>query len=455
MREEGPTRTSSTRGHCKLANKSGALPALSAPLQRGTWPKPANLRYSAIGMFTAVRLPSKRPGRVHSVEECLADFRAGKMVILMDDENRENEGDLCLAAEKVTPEAINFMTKYGRGLICLALTEERVRELGLSMMVAENRAPLGTAFTVSIDARHGITTGVSAADRAHTIRVAVREGTRPNDLVTPGHVFPLMARRGGVLVRTGQTEGSVDLARLAGLRPAAVICEIMKDDGTMARLPDLERFAATHNLKICTIADLVQYRLRHDSLVHRVAEAKLQSRYGGEFKIYVYHTDVDEGEHVALVKGDISPDEPVLVRAHAEFLPGDVFNMAEQNTAALLQESMRMIGEAGKGVIVYLRRQGRGAELAHLQRQMARNPSTDPETRQRAFRDYGIGAQILRDVGVRKIRLLSNYPRRLVSLPGYELEIVECVPIAVPGATTAKRTKRLGTSKSSSHRAGN
>lgn len=395
-------------------------------------------------MFTAVRLPPKRPGRVHSIEECLADLRAGKMVILMDDENRENEGDLCLAAEKVTPEAINFMSKYGRGLICLALTEERVRELGLPMMVAENRAPLGTAFTVSIDARHGITTGVSAADRAHTIRVAIRDGTRPGDLVVPGHVFPLMARRGGVLVRTGQTEGSVDLARLAGLRPAAVICEIMKDDGTMARLPDLERFAATHNLKICTIADLIQYRLRHDSLVHRVAEAKFESRFGGEFQIYVYHTDVDDGEHVALVKGEISPDEPVLVRAHAEFLPGDVFNMAEQNTAALLQESMRVIGEAGKGVVVYLRREGRGAELAHLKKQLARNPSTDPESRHRAFRDYGIGAQILRDVGVRKIRLLTNTPRRLVSLPGYGLEIVECVPIALegkPARATAKRAR--------------
>lgn len=382
-------------------------------------------------MFTAVRLPPKRPRRISPIEECLADLRAGKMVILMDDETRENEGDLCMAAEKVTPEAVNFMTKYGRGLICLTLTEERAQELGLSMMVEENRAPLGTAFTVSIDARHGITSGVSASDRAYTIRLAIRPGTRPTDFVVPGHVFPLVSRRGGVLVRTGQTEGSVDLARLAGLKPAGVICEIMKEDGTMARLPDLERFAAEHNLKICTIADLVQYRLRHDSLVHRVAEAKLQSRYGGEFRIYVYHTDVDEGEHVALVKGEIDPEEPVLVRAHAEFLPGDVFHMAEQNTAALLHRAMTIIGEAGKGVIVYLRREGRGAELAQLKKPSSRGPSTDPETRQRAFRDYGIGAQILRDLGVRKIRLLSNFPRRLVSLPGYGLEIVECVPIDV------------------------
>ncbi len=395
-------------------------------------------------MFTAVRLPSRRPKRTSPIEECLADLRAGKMIILMDDETRENEGDLCLAAEKVTPEAINFMTKYGRGLICLTLTEEHAHQLGLTMMVEENRAPLGTAFTVSIDAKHGIAAGVSAADRAHTIRAAIRPGARPTDFVVPGHVFPLIARRGGVLVRTGQTEGSVDLARLAGLKPAGVICEIMKEDGTMARLPDLERFAAEHNLKICTIADLVQYRLQHDSLVHRVAEAKLYSRYGGEFRIFVYHTDVDEGEHVALVKGEFDPEEPVLVRAHAEFLPGDVFQMAEQNTAALLHEAMRTIGEAGKGVIVYLRREGRGAELAQIKKAFARNPTTDPDSRQRAFRDYGIGAQILRDVGVRKIRLLSNFPRRLVSLPGYGLEIVECVPIhlhdtALENARTHRR----------------
>jgi 3,4-dihydroxy 2-butanone 4-phosphate synthase/GTP cyclohydrolase II len=367
------------------------------------------------------------------------------MIILMDDETRENEGDLCMAAEKVTPEAINFMTKYGRGLICLTITEERAHELGLTMMVEENRAPLGTAFTVSIDAKHGTTTGVSAADRAHTIRAAIRPGARPSDFIIPGHVFPLVARRGGVLVRTGQTEGSVDLARLAGLKPAGVICEIMKEDGTMARLPDLERFAAEHNLKLCTIADLVQYRLQHDSLVHRVAEAKLHSRYGGEFRIYVYHTDVDDGEHVALVKGEIRGDEPVLVRAHAEFLPGDVFGMAEQNTAALLHQAMRIIGEEGRGVIVYLRREGRGPEIAQLKKAFTRQPSTDPESRQRAFRDYGIGAQILRDLGVRKIRLLSNFPRRLVSLPGYDLEIVECVPIDVRAEQKASaRSGRKG-----------
>jgi len=411
-------------------------------------------------MFTTSLPLPKEPRPISRIEDAIADVRNGKMVILMDDESRENEGDLCVAAEKVTPEAINFMAKYGRGLICLALSEDRIRELGLGMMVAENRAPLGTAFTVSIDARRGIASGISAADRAATILTAINESTRPSDLIVPGHVFPLRARRGGVLVRTGQTEGSVDLARMAGLKPAGVICEIMKDDGTMARLPDLERFAATHDLKICTVADLIQYRLRCDSLVHRVAEARINSRYGGEFRIFVYHTDVDEGEHVVLLKGEIRPDEPVLVRAHAEFLPGDVFRMAERNTAALLHEAMRVIAKEGKGVVLYLRREGRGAEilqstgrLTRSQRQSARTPSTDPATRQREFREYGIGAQILRDVGVGKIRLLSNSARNLVSLPGYGLEILECVPLQLetrqqppPKAARAK-TQRTGTAR--------
>ncbi len=408
-------------------------------------------------MFTTFPRTRKRPRPISPIEDAIADIRNGKMVILMDDESRENEGDLCLAAEKVTPEAVNFMAKYGRGLICLTLTEERIRELGLNMMVAENRAPLGTAFTVSIDARRGITNGISAGDRATTILTAINDNTRPSDLLVPGHVFPLRARRGGVLVRTGQTEGSVDLARLAGLKPAGVICEIMKDDGTMARLADLERFAARHGLKICTVADLIQYRLRCDSLVHRVAEARINSRYGGEFRVFVYHTDVDEGEHVALLKGDINPDEPVLVRAHAEFLPGDVFRMAERNTAALLHEAMRMIAAEGKGVVLYLRREGRGAEIlesagkpTRSQRQAARTPSTDPTTRERDFREYGIGAQILRDIGVRKIRLLSNFPRNLVSLPGYGLEILECVPLQL--AATPKKRPRKAANHSKSAR---
>jgi 3,4-dihydroxy 2-butanone 4-phosphate synthase/GTP cyclohydrolase II len=405
-------------------------------------------------MFTTFRTPPQRPRPISPIEDAIADIKAGKMVILMDDEHRENEGDLCMAAEKVTPQAINFMARYGRGLICLALTERRISELGLGMMVAENRAPLGTAFTVSIDAARGIANGISAADRAVTIQTAIRDNGRPEDLVVPGHVFPLRARRGGVLVRTGQTEGSVDLARLAGLRAAGVICEIMKDDGSMARLPDLERFAATHGLKIYTVADLIQYRLRCDSLVHRVAEAKINSRYGGEFRIFVYHTDVDDGEHVVLVKGDINTDEPVLVRAHAEFLPGDVFRMAERDTGALLHEAMKLIAKEGKGVVLYLRREGRGAEIVHSgskrrpARGRSRAPSTDPTTQERDFREYGIGAQILRDVGVRKIRLLSNFPRNLVSLPGYGLEILECVPLAVranpprrAAAAPARRTR--------------
>ncbi|HVN83517.1 MAG TPA: 3,4-dihydroxy-2-butanone-4-phosphate synthase [Candidatus Binatia bacterium] len=397
-------------------------------------------------MFTSFREPPKRARRISPIEDAIADLRAGKMVILMDDENRENEGDLCLAADKVTPEAINFMAKYARGLICLALTEERIQDLGLTMMVAENRAPLGTAFTVSIDARRGITNGVSAVDRAVTIQTAVRDGIRPEDLIVPGHVFPLRARKGGVLVRTGQTEGVVDLARLAGLKPAGVICEIMKEDGTMARLPDLERFAAAHGLKLCTVADLVQYRLRCDSLVHRVAEARVRSRYGGDFRAFVYHTDVDDGEHLVLVKGDVRPDEPVLVRAHAEYLPGDVFGLVTRNTGALVHQAMEVIAKEGRGVIIYLRRDGRGAELLGRSplgrrlhpREDAQRPSTDPAAREMDFREYGIGAQILRDVGVGKIRLLTNFPRRLISLPGYGLEIVECVPLNVPAVRAVK-----------------
>jgi 3,4-dihydroxy 2-butanone 4-phosphate synthase / GTP cyclohydrolase II len=382
-------------------------------------------------MFTTFRASPKRPRQISPIKDAIPDIRAGKMVILMDDENRENEGDLCMAASKVTPAAINFMAKYGRGLICFALAEERIDQLGLSMMVSHNRAPLGTAFTVSIDARHGVTTGVSAHDRAMTIRRAMQPGSGPEDFVTPGHVFPLRAVRGGVLVRTGQTEGGVDLARLAGLPPASVICEIMNEDGSMARLPDLERFAARHALKICTIADLIEYRLRHDSLVHRVAEAVVPTRVGGPFKAYVYKTDVSDGEHLVLVRGDIRADKPILVRAHAEYLPGDVFGSIERDTSALLRRSMEMIAKAGRGVILYLRREAQGEELLDRTRprETARRPSTEPRNRATDFREYGVGAQILRDVGLGKIRLITNYPRRMVSLPGYGLEIVECVPI--------------------------
>jgi 3,4-dihydroxy 2-butanone 4-phosphate synthase/GTP cyclohydrolase II len=394
-------------------------------------------------MFTTFRSPPKRPRQISPIEDAIADIKAGKMVILMDDEQRENEGDLCMAASRVTPDAINFMAKYGRGLICLALGEERIQELGLAMMVNDNRAPLGTAFTVSIDARHGITHGVSAHDRAVTIQTVMNPATGPQDIVTPGHIFPLRARRGGVLVRTGQTEGGVDLSRLAGLPAASVICEIMNEDGSMARLADLERFAARHGLKICTIADLIQYRLRCDSMVHRVAEATLPTRTAGDFRAYVYRSDVDDGEHLVLVRGEITPEEPILVRTHAEYLAGDVFGSTDRDTSALLQRSMQMIDKAGRGVILYLRREEQGVELVDRTRprETASRPSTDSVNRAMDFREYGIGAQILRDVGLGKIRLITNYPRKMVSLPGYGLEIVECVPIRVPARKPPRAAK--------------
>lgn len=379
-----------------------------------------------------------------SIEEAIAEIRAGRMIVLMDDEDRENEGDICMAAEKVSPEAIAFMARYARGLICLPLTDEKLADLGLPMMVAENNTPLGTAFTISIDARQGIGSGISAADRATTILSAVRDGAGPGDITTPGHVFPLRARRGGVLVRTGQTEGAVDLARLAGLKPAGVICEIMNDDGSMARLPDIEKFAATHNLKIATVAELIQYRLRHDSLVHRIAEARLPTRFGGDFRAVVYRSDVDGGEHLALVRGEITPDVPTLVRAHAEYLPGDVFGYTQRDTGAVLQRAMQIIADEGRGVVLYLRREEHGVDLFAAGDGASGQPSTNSGLRLNEFRDYGIGAQILRDLGVGKIRLLTNHPRRLVSLPGYGLEIVERVPLytmpptAAPDAKVAK-----------------
>ena len=384
--------------------------------------------------------PRGRSPHVVGIEEALAELRAGRMIILMDDEDRENEGDLCVAAERVTAEHVNFMATYGRGLICLSLTEGRCDQLGLPMMVSENRAPLGTAFTVSIDARQGIGRGISAVDRATTIRTAVRANATSADIVTPGHVFPLRARRGGVLVRAGQTEGAVDLARLAGFAPAGVICEILREDGTMARLPDLETFATQHDLKITTIAELIEYRSRHDSLVHRTAEARIATRHGGDFRALVYTTDIDDAEHLVLVKGDIRPDEPVLVRPHLEYLPGDVFGYRERDTRSLLQKAMERIAAEGKGVILYLRRDGRGLDLFSTgQGDSARAPSTSLVSWLQNFREFGIGAQILRDVGVGKIRWLTNRPLRLVSLPGYGLEIVESVPLTLddPGLGSA------------------
>jgi 3,4-dihydroxy 2-butanone 4-phosphate synthase/GTP cyclohydrolase II len=368
-----------------------------------------------------------------TIEEAIDEIRRGRMVILMDDKDRENEGDLCMAAEKVTPKAINFMATHGRGLICLPLTEERVRHLGIAMMVTENTSPFGTAFTVSVDAAAGISTGISAADRAKTILDALADGAKPQDLATPGHIFPLRARKGGVLVRAGQTEGSVDLARLAGLKPAGVICEIMKDDGTMARQPDLMKFARKHKLKVVTIADLIQYRLNYDSLVYRAASAPLPTRVGGQFEAVVYNTHVDQSEHLALIKGNISPKEETLVRVHTKYVPGDVFGFELLNTGAVIQRSMELIAKRGKGVILYLQPEHKGlrpATVTYPKIEGKRQKNMNPSFVYRAeFKEYGIGAQILRDLGVRKMRLLTNNKKHLVGLRGYGLEVTALEPI--------------------------
>jgi 3,4-dihydroxy 2-butanone 4-phosphate synthase / GTP cyclohydrolase II len=368
-----------------------------------------------------------------TIDEAIDEIRRGRMVILTDDKDRENEGDLCMAAEKVTPEAVNFMATHGRGLICLTLTEERVKHLGLAMMVSDNTSPFGTAFTVSIDSARGISTGISAADRAKTILDSIADDAKPQDLATPGHIFPLRARNGGVLVRAGQTEGSVDLARLAGLKPAGVICEIMKDDGTMARQPDLMRFAKKHKLKVVTNADLIQHRLNYDSLVYKAASAPLPTRTGGEFQAIVYNTHVDESEHLALIKGQISANEETLVRVHTKYIPGDVFGFELLNTGAVIQRSMELIAKAGKGVILYLQPKQKAHHPTMVayprvegKQQKGMNPSF---VYQADFKEYGIGAQILRDLGVRKMRLLTNNKKHLVGLRGYGLEVTSLVPI--------------------------
>ena len=372
------------------------------------------------------------------VREAIEDIRKGRMLILVDDEDRENEGDFCFAAEHVTPEKINFMAKHGRGLVCLSMTDDRLQRLDFPMMVEKNTSRFETAFTVSIDARHGITTGISAYDRAHTIRLAADDNAKPDDFVRPGHIFPLRAKPGGVLVRTGQTEGSVDLARLAGLKPAAVICEIMKDDGTMARMPDLEEIAEKHNMKIVAIKDLVAYRLQKESLVEKVAEAVIPSPFGGEFRALVYRSVLDKTEHLAMVKGEFDPEESVLVRVHSECLTGDVFHSLRCDCGAQLIRAMEMIGEEGKGALVYMHQEGRGIGLANKIKAYAlQEKGKDTVEANEALgllpdlRDYGIGAQILAHLGIRKLRMMTNNPKKIIGLQGYGLEVVERVPIIV------------------------
>jgi len=373
---------------------------------------------------------------IRKVEKAIEEIRKGRMVILVDDEDRENEGDLVMAAEHVTPEAINFMARYGRGLICLTLTEERVKQLRLPMMVTDNQAPLGTAFTVSIEARRGVTTGISAADRATTIRTAVAKDARPEDLISPGHVFPLQARRGGVLCRTGQTEGSVDLARLAGLEPAGVICEVMNDDGTMARRPDLERFAEKHGLVLLSIADIIEYRLRKESLVERVRSGviRVACRDGEEipFKFVGYRAQVEDTEFLALVLGDVASPEPVLTRVQMACLPGDVFGSRSCDCGGTLRRALRRIAEEGRGVFVYVFPSSRASILkdlaVHVLHGEAEESSRASESRQ-PLRDFGLGAQVLIDLGVRRIRLLTDHPKRIAGIEGYGLEIVEVLPI--------------------------
>ncbi len=373
-----------------------------------------------------------------AIEDAIKEIRAGHMIILVDDEDRENEGDLMIAAEKVSPEAINFMAKYGRGLVCLAMTGEKADSLDLPLMVDNNTSQFRTGFTVSIEARLGVTTGISAADRATTILTAIANNAKPDDLVRPGHIFPLRAKRGGVMVRAGQTEGSVDLSRLAGLTPAGVICEIMDDDGSMARMPSLEKFSEKHGIGICTIADLIEYRMRTESFVSAAAETIIPTAHAGEFKAVVYENEVDNLLHIAMVKGIIDPDKAVLVRVHSECLTGDIFGSLRCDCGDQLHRAMEMIDKEGAGVVLYIRQEGRGIGLVNKLKAYAlqdQGLDTVEANKKLGFksdmRNYGIGAQILVDLGIRKMRLLTNNPKKMVGLEGYGLSVIEQVSIEI------------------------
>jgi 3,4-dihydroxy 2-butanone 4-phosphate synthase/GTP cyclohydrolase II len=394
-----------------------------------------------------------RSNQFAPIEDAIAAIRAGEMVIVADDEDRENEGDLTMAAEKITPEAINFMAKYGRGLICVAMTPGRLDELEIPLMVSQNSSRFETAFCVSIEAKERTTTGISAADRAATVLAAIDPGTKPNDLVRPGHVFPLRARNAGVLVRAGQTEAAVDLARLAGLSPAGVICEIMNDDGSMARVPELREFARRHHILLITITDLINYRLRTDSVVERVASTRLPTQYG-EFRLHAFENQIDKQTHIALVRGDIGDGQDVLVRVHSQCFTGDVLRSVRCDCGAQLDKALCRIATEGRGVLLYLSQEGRGIGLANKIRAYSLQDEgfdTVEANERLGFkpdqRDYGIGVQILREIGVRSMRLLSNNPRKLVAIEGYGLSVSEWLPLEIPPSAstlsylTAKRDK--------------